>query len=296
MLLEPLFERFVAESPVSVMARATLEHALDPEALDRLFEDTAQRQYTRELLFSSVVELMALVVCRVRPSLHAAYQARRHALGVSLRAVYDKLSRLEPGLSAALVGHTAARLAPVIDRLDGSLPAALPGYRVRILDGNHLAGSEHRLKELRRLAAAPLPGQALVVLDARTMLVDAVVCGEDGHAQERSLVPAVLPHAGPGELWLADRNFCTTDFLFGLCRRGAHFLVRQHAQALVWRTDGLELSGAADPVAGLVLSGPHRVDRLYVAGEAVVRDGRLVRADEDEIAREHRVQARRFAP
>ncbi|MFN2468436.1 MAG: 8-oxoguanine deaminase [Gaiellaceae bacterium] len=67
------------------------------------------------------------------------------------------------------------------------------------------------------------------------------------------------------------------------------------ADLAVWRTDGLELGGAEDPVAGLVLAGPHRVDRLYVGGEEVVRDGHLVRADEDEIAREHRVQARRFA-
>ena len=66
------------------------------------------------------------------------------------------------------------------------------------------------------------------------------------------------------------------------------------ADVAVWRTDGLELSGADDPVAGLVLSGPHRVDRLLVAGEEVVRDGHLTRADEDEIAREHRRVAGRF--
>ena len=69
----------------------------------------------------------------------------------------------------------------------------------------------------------------------------------------------------------------------------------KRADLAVWRTDGLELGGAADPVAGLVLSGPHRVDRLYVVGEPVVRDGHLVRGDEEEIAREHRTQARRFA-
>jgi cytosine/adenosine deaminase-related metal-dependent hydrolase len=62
-----------------------------------------------------------------------------------------------------------------------------------------------------------------------------------------------------------------------------------------WRLDRLEFGGATDPVAGLVLSGPHRVDRLYVGGEEAVRDGRLVRADEEEIAREHRKEARRFA-
>jgi 8-oxoguanine deaminase len=68
----------------------------------------------------------------------------------------------------------------------------------------------------------------------------------------------------------------------------------KRADLAVWRTDGLELGGAEDLVAGLVLSGPHRVDRLYVGGSEVVRDGRLVHAGEEEIAREHRRQAKRF--
>ena len=68
------------------------------------------------------------------------------------------------------------------------------------------------------------------------------------------------------------------------------------ADFAIWRTDGLELGGAEDPVAGLVFSAPHRVDRLVVGGEDVVRGGALVRADESEIARNHRAQARRFAP
>jgi cytosine/adenosine deaminase-related metal-dependent hydrolase len=68
------------------------------------------------------------------------------------------------------------------------------------------------------------------------------------------------------------------------------------ADLAVWSTEGLELAGAADPVAGLVFAGPHRVDRLYVGGELVVRGGALVRADAGEIARAHRAQASRFAP
>jgi len=67
------------------------------------------------------------------------------------------------------------------------------------------------------------------------------------------------------------------------------------ADLAVWRSDGLELGGADDPVAGLVLSGPHRVERLVVAGEDVVREGRLVRADEREIAQEHRRVAEKFS-
>ncbi|MGZ8692177.1 MAG: 8-oxoguanine deaminase [Gaiellaceae bacterium] len=69
----------------------------------------------------------------------------------------------------------------------------------------------------------------------------------------------------------------------------------KRADVAVWRTDCLELGGADDLVAGLVFSGPHRVDRLYVGGEEIVRDGQLVGADETEIAKEHRVQAERFA-
>ena len=67
------------------------------------------------------------------------------------------------------------------------------------------------------------------------------------------------------------------------------------ADFAVWRTDGLEFGGADDPVAALVLSAPHRVDRLYVGGEEIVRDGRLVQADEEKIAREHHRIAARFA-
>ena len=69
----------------------------------------------------------------------------------------------------------------------------------------------------------------------------------------------------------------------------------KRADLAVWRTDGLELGGADDLVAGLVFSGPHRVDRLYVGGEEIVRDRHLVRADEIEIAKEHRIKAERFA-
>jgi cytosine/adenosine deaminase-related metal-dependent hydrolase len=92
----------------------------------------------------------------------------------------------------------------------------------------------------------------------------------------------------------------------GLGTRGGASVLRQpdigslepgkRADIAVWSVDGLELAGAADPVAGLVFSAPHRVDRLFVGGEEIVRDGNLVRADESDIARQHRAQARRFAP
>ena len=100
-----------------------------------------------------------------RPVVRAAYQDDAESIPVTSTAVYDKLKGIETEVSAELVRDSARQLAPIIRRMRGTAPPLLPGYRVRILDGNHLAGTEHRLKGLRHLRAAALPGQSLVVLD-----------------------------------------------------------------------------------------------------------------------------------
>ena len=238
MILGDVFERFVQDSPLSVMAQGVMENALSPTVIDQLFEDFAERQYTRKLLFSSIVDLMSVVVCRIRPSIHAAYQAHAEIIDASIKAVYDKLDHTEPVLSAALVHSTAERMEPVIDAMNGARSPLLPGYRVRILDGNHLAGTEHRIKELRTIGAGALPGQALVVLDPRLMLATDVVLCEDGHAQERSLLDQVLERVRARDLWSDDRNFGTTNFLFGIAGREGFFVVRQHAATLHWEFAG----------------------------------------------------------
>jgi IS4 transposase len=108
----------------------------------------------------------------------------------------------------------------------------LPGYRVKIIDGNHLRRTQRRIKELGELNAAPLPGHCLVVLDPQLKLAMDVFPCEDAHAQERSLLPEVLQTVERGDLWIADRNFCTTGFLFGLMARRGHFVIRQHGGSL----------------------------------------------------------------
>ncbi len=234
MTLGDIFERFLQEAPISVMVRALMERALDPDELNRLFEQTATTQYTRELLFSTLVNLMSLVVCGVKPSVRSAYLASLGEVAASLTAVYEKLQGIEPGVCRGFVRDTAGRLRPLLGRLGATLPELVPGYHAKILDGNHLAATEHRIAPTRTTHAAPLPGQALVVLDPAMMLVIDVVPCEDAHAQERSLVDQVLPGVEPGDLWIADRNFCTTRFLFGVRVRRGSFLVRQHRQALRW--------------------------------------------------------------
>jgi IS4 transposase len=233
MLLDSVFERFAQDSPVAVMVRGLLEHTLTPASVDALFEQYAECQYTRELLFSQIVDLMGQVVCGIHPSANAAYQKRRERWAVSRTAVYDKLNGVEPRVSAALARHTAADLTAVIRELDGALPDLLPGYRVKILDGNCLAKTEHRLRELRTVAAGPLPGKSLVVLDPALMpAIDVFPC-EDGHTQERALLDQVLATVEPNDLWIEDRNFCTLGFLFGIAERPACFVVRRH-QNLPW--------------------------------------------------------------
>jgi cytosine/adenosine deaminase-related metal-dependent hydrolase len=150
-----------------------------------------------------------------------------------------------------------------------------------------------------RLGAGVAPVRDLLDADVRVGLgVDGSASNERGDLllEVKQALLVARGRGGPAALTVRDALRLGT-------RGGAAVLGRpdlgslepgKRADIAVWRTDGLELAGAADRVAGLVLSAPHRVDRLYVEGEEVVRAGRLVRADEEEIARHHRDQARRF--
>lgn len=227
-----VFERFTQGDTIPVMTQAVMEKTLSPSVIDQLFEDVADRQYTRDLLFSSIVELMSLVVCGIQPSINAAYTKNAVPIDASLQALYRKIGRVETAVGSALVRKSDERLAPVITATGGEMTPLLPGYRTKILDGNHLPGTEHRILELRTTRAAALPGHGLVIFDPQRMTaIDVILC-EDGHAQERSLLDEVLRTVAEKDLWIADRNFCTTDFLFGIAGRGGSFVIRQHASTL----------------------------------------------------------------
>src|SRR6516164_2542091 len=185
MALGKVFEPFVEQRPICVMARGVLEHLFNAERIDALFARTAKVQYTRAVLFSSVVDLMGQVVLGIQPSVHAAYQAQADQLGVSDQAIYDKLNHIELCVSAERVRHVAWQAAPVIGELQAELPPLVPGYRTKFLDGNHLAASAHRLAELRQTWAAPLPGQILVVLEQQPMLATKASWSGNGPAKER---------------------------------------------------------------------------------------------------------------
>ena len=191
-MLSPVFENFVGKSPISVMARGMMERVLNPEQLDQWFIETADEQYTKDLLFSTVFGIMSHVVCGNRDSVHAAYQASKNDIGVSVASLYNKRNGIETGTSAALVRYAAGQVEPIIKKLGGTVRSPLPGLRIKLLDGNCIEKSQHRIKELRSTASGPLPGKSLVVYDTVLRLsIDVFPC-EDGHAQERSLLKTVL--------------------------------------------------------------------------------------------------------
>lgn len=280
-MLGAVFERFVEKSPISVMVRGTLERVLGPDPLDWWYERTAKKQYTRELLFSTVYDLMSQVVFRLQPSIHAAYRAQEAQVGTSVVSVYNKLKEIEPHTSAALVRYSAHQVAPLIEQLGGNREPWLRGYQVKIIDGNCLEASEHRLEVLRGVAAGALPGKSLGVYTPEQGIVRDVFPCEDGHAQERSLFGEVRKTVQAGDLWIADRNFCTRDFLCEIDRQGAGCIMRQHEGLPFERVNVLRSVGRIE--TGHVAEqrvqvqdaqgGVHLFRRIQVKLDQATRDG-----------------------
>ena len=132
------------------------------------------------------------------------------------------------------------------------------------------------------------PGKSLVVLDpVLGLAIDIFPC-EDGYVQERALLSEVLTTVAAGDLWIggrrrrsfAERNFCTTGFIFGIESQQAFFLVRQH-QNLPWIGEGeLVWSGHTEggevfEQTGVVSYEGHscRCRRVVVQLEQPTRDG-----------------------
>lgn len=210
------------------MAHLALEQALPASWIDEVFQAHRQRQYPRELLFSSVVELMLLVTLGLRPSLHAAARKLDKQLPVSLAALYAKVQRTEPAVLRALVQGSAQRLVPLVSGLPER--PSLPGWQLRVFDGNHLPASEKRLGPLRGLRGAALPGHTLVVYDPDSTLVCDIVACEDAHESERTGAATLIEQAQPQQVWIGDRHFCTQAIVQGLAERGAGCIVREHAR------------------------------------------------------------------
>jgi len=228
MLSKAIIERFKEKRPVCLMARMALTRLLSPTALDQVFHDHACEQYQRKVPFSALTQLMADVTLCLSPSVNAGYKKLREQLKAARSCVFNKLDRVEPQVTQALVRYSYVQTRQICNEMRMWGSSDVPGYRTKILDGNHLSGTEHRLKELRTKRAAALPGKSLVVLDPRCRAIQDMFPIEDGHAQERSALDEVIKTIEADDLWVADRNFCTHKFMYKLADCGAAFVIRHH--------------------------------------------------------------------
>lgn len=260
--------------PLGILVRGTLEWLLDEASLRRLFQENAPEQYERELTFAALVHLLIQVSAGNRPSVAAAYKADQASaqptIATSFQAVYGKLGRTNPAASEALVRFSADKLGMLCGLLPAAADDPVLGYRTRILDGNVLTGTDHRLKALRHWLNACLPGKSLVVYEpARGLVTDLVLC-EDAYTQERALLTQILPRVQANDLFVADRNFCTTRFVFGVCERAAFVVVRQHARNLPFEVLG-PLRKKGTTATGTVYEQPVRVTDPETGKQLVLR-------------------------
>lgn len=234
MALPRAFDAFVQGAPCAVLTRLVAERIVDDELLSTLFQEHAVTQYDRDITITHLVEVMLDVACGIAPSVRAGFLRRKEEMAASLTAFYGKLDRTDPELGMALVAQVARQLQPLVKQLGlfGQEPlAGIPSY---ILDGNMLAGTDHRLKPLRKTRAAALPGKSLVLYECASGLVTQTVLWEDAHSQERALLPDLEILAGVH--LIADRNFCVYWFLQHIQESGSCFTIRHHKQFVLPQT------------------------------------------------------------
>jgi Transposase DDE domain len=230
MVLPAILNPFAEGAAPAVMTRMALDWMIERTSIDTILERVSEEQYDREFLLSHFVQVMCDVACGFRKSPREAFLKRRLDRIASCSAFYRKLARMEPVVAAAIVRETASRARELIAAGGGLLPEPVEGYAARILDGNVLTGTDHRITELRSTLSGALPGKSLAIYEPASGLVLDIILEENAHTQERALLDQVVIE--PGQLWIMDRNFCVRTFLFRILREGAFFLVRRHASTL----------------------------------------------------------------
>jgi hypothetical protein len=191
--------------------------------------------YEKEISFGVLVQLIADALLEHQGSGRKSFERGREQglLTASVQAAYQKLGRVPLGLSEVWLAESTARMRPVYPgAAQVSVPAALQGVAVIIVDGKAIKRVAKRLKPLQGRKGGVLGGKALVALELRSGLVVAMATHPDGETNEAKLVPAVLPQvraqvAGT-RLWVADRQFCDLTQTAAFASGADHFLVRYH--------------------------------------------------------------------
>jgi hypothetical protein len=232
-MVDELLARFSVKAPATVMFRSLFSRLFSADGLNQLFSSHRRRQFESPISFSYLVHLLTPVVAGSRKSVNASYLVER--CEQSRQAVYDKLQKVEPNVSSALVSRSAEQLRAVLDQAGIQYPDILPGYHTFVIDGKTYNATEHRIEETRRDARAPLPGRAVAVLDTRYRLFTEVECSLNAHRCERKIAEPLLERLQSGAVYIADRNFSDGQLLYYFFNQKSYFIIRQHGTCPSWR-------------------------------------------------------------
>jgi hypothetical protein len=239
MTMQQRMETAIDVSPLTVLVQGVLEWACPQSFFEELFDrECRPTQWNRKLTISAIAWLMLAVVSGARRSVFAAFQADQASdsptITATASALYAKYGRINPRYTTAVVRESGRRMSELLRAAGVKEPFGWEGYRVIVLDGTDLGGTEHRLKVLRGIKAAGLPGRFVAAYELATDVVIDAAASEDAYTSERELVRAILAEAVPNNLFVADRHFCTTEILFSIIEKQAFFVIRQH-ENLRWR-------------------------------------------------------------
>jgi hypothetical protein len=204
--------------------------------LEDLFHRLRGRQYTRELTFSTLVQLIADALIQYRGSGRRSFLqgGEQGLLTTSRQAVYCKLGGLALPLSEAFLAEGTRRLLPLLPPTPAApaVPASLRPFAVYLVDGKVIKRVAKRLKPLRGQKGGLLGGKALVALHLQSRLAVTMASTADGEVNDAKLVPALLPQVAqalPGpRLAVLDSQFCDRTQTARLRAQGDHFVVRAH--------------------------------------------------------------------
>ena len=224
-----IFDRFVEKAPFAAMTRILAQDFIG-SYLNRIFDDNREVQYDYVATFEGVAATVADVALNFSDNFNQAYKEHKEELEVSRQSFYAKTRGVEPAVSEAVVLHSAERAIEMQEALNFGTWELLPGYRCLSVDGNVLAKSDKRLKVLREVKGAPLPGKIVARFDLQRQVFDRAYVLLDGHSQESTCCDRIVDDLAPRDVLIADRHYCIVPFLTKVAEASSFFAIRQHGR------------------------------------------------------------------
>ena len=256
-----IFDRFCQKAPFAVMTRVLAQDFIGSD-LNRIFADNRELQYDYVASFSAIAATVADVCMNFSENFNQAYKEHQEELAITRQSFYAKTRGVEPAVSEAIVSHSAKRAVKLQEALGFECWELLPGYRCLSIDGNVLAKSDKRLKVLRNVKGAPLPGKIVARFDLQRQVFDRTYVLLDGHSQESTCCAQIVDDLVAKDVIIADRHYCIVGFLENIAAASGCFVIRHHGR-----------------LKGVLLGKRQRIGRIY-SGRVYEQEMRLSAAED----------------